>query len=151
MLDLLQLRTNGDCSDISIVRMLYIRTPRMEEVTQAHHLLLKSTDAGLGRLLTPPEAKDAFKQQQRKLEEQMVIKESVRQATEAILQARELQRALNAPSKIFHKRLAQYIHKDDLIDIAVALSLDRSGTIKGLKAHSHQTSPAVSVRTGTAR
>ncbi|KAF8580504.1 hypothetical protein K439DRAFT_1619791 [Ramaria rubella] len=50
-----------------------LRTLRMEEVTQAHNLLLKSTDAGLGRLLTPPEAKDVFEQQQRKLEEQMVI------------------------------------------------------------------------------
>src|SRR6266481_150921 len=49
--------------------------------------------------------------------------------------AREHQCVLAAGTKVFANPLLSYNHKDDLFDIAVALSLDCAGTIPVLTEH----------------
>ena len=88
----------------------------------------------LGRFLTLPQAQAAFETQQEQRTTQLAAEAAKQADKQAAEHMRELQRADNALHKTFTSPLASYIRKDDLKDIAAALTLDQTGTIAELQA-----------------
>src|SRR6266481_4390235 len=82
-----------------------------------------------GHVITPLNGAALFAQQDAERQEKEVAEEAKKKTkTDAVL-AREHQRVLTAGTKVFANPLLSYNHKHNLLDIAVALSLDCAGTI----------------------
>ena len=81
----------------------------------------------LGRFLILPQAQVAFETQQEQRATQLAAEAAKQADKQAAEHMRELQRADNALHKTFTSPLASYIRKDDLKDIATALTLDQTG------------------------
>ncbi|KIJ41338.1 hypothetical protein M422DRAFT_48618 [Sphaerobolus stellatus SS14] len=86
------------------------------------------------RLLTAPEFCEEFRARRQEEERRTKEEAATKEAKEAGIHARELERAMNVSTKKFNGAVQNY-KKDDLKDLAFALGLDLNGTNLELISH----------------
>ena len=79
--------------------------------------------------ITPLNGVALFSQQDMERQEKEMAKEAKKKSKMDLVLAREHQCMLAAATKVFANPLSSYNHKDDLLDIVVALGLDCTGTM----------------------
>ncbi|KIJ47648.1 hypothetical protein M422DRAFT_45665 [Sphaerobolus stellatus SS14] len=85
-----------------------------------------------GQVLTAPEAKEEYYIERTQKEAKARETNAMQQAKQAAARAREVERARKATTESYENPLHSYNSKDQLKDIAYALGLELSGTIKDL-------------------
>ena len=81
-----------------------------------------------GRVITPLDASVLFLQQEAERREREAAEEAKNKSKTDAVFSREHQHVLTADTKVFANPLTSYTHKDDILDIVVALGLDHTGT-----------------------
>src|SRR6266481_4176204 len=82
-----------------------------------------------GHIITPLNGAALFAQQDTERREKEVADEAKKKSKMDAVLAREHQCVLTVGTKVFANLLSSYNHKDDIIDIAAEIGLDRTGTI----------------------
>ena len=88
-----------------------------------------------GCIITPLNGVALFAQQDTEHQVKETADEAKKKSKTDAVQLREHQCVLAAGTKVFANPLSSYNHKDDLLDIIVTLSIDRTGTMAMLAEH----------------